>query len=308
MPLRSARSWNAKSAVPSVAPCTSGSVVASPGPLSGSLLVIDVNVTCGFGLQVSLTTTVAVTSNILWLGGNAAGGVSATLIVGSVVSTTEIIAEHMPEFNESSAPVKVMLLLPSGIRLGALLAMGRDASQASVADAPAKKAASCGSVFATPLLPVHSATTGGGHVSVGSSVSRTATCGDSAKKMLPTASMRIRAFELSTPGAVVTFCDPSFSVPAANVVGNDPPPLVESRMLTVGATLPPPTSQVTGLGTAHSSAPPVLGLVIAKGAPATVTIISSSSAAPPPTRLSRAVERNVIVRSVLGSCSPSVAG
>src|SRR6266571_3059862 len=109
-----------------------------------------------------------------------------------------------------------------------------------------------------PLFPVHSTTMFGGQTTAGSSVSSIEMGGERAKKMFPTESMRSRAFALRTAGTD-TLCDPSLGVPLARRVGKLRPPSVESRMFTVGATLPPPTSHVTLLELPHSSFPPAPG-------------------------------------------------
>src|SRR5688500_20391620 len=66
--------------------------------------------------------------------------------------------------------------------------------------------------------------------------------------MLPTASIRTRAFSVSIEGET-TACEPSFGVLSASTVGKVAPPSVESRIRTfaafIGEPAEPPTSQVT---------------------------------------------------------------
>src|SRR5262245_12948972 len=95
----------------------------SPRPLSGSSLVIEVSTTVGFGSHTSVTTSVAVMSAILWLGGHSASRLSDSAMVGGVVSTTVTLAVHCALLVDPSVAVNVTVVAPCGKNVGASLVM-----------------------------------------------------------------------------------------------------------------------------------------------------------------------------------------
>src|SRR5213083_2887289 len=74
------------------------SVLPSPFPLSGSLLVTDSKLTTGLASQSSDADTVAQTSQSLWFGGQSESRSSKTSTVGGAVST-QPAAEHSSTWN-----------------------------------------------------------------------------------------------------------------------------------------------------------------------------------------------------------------
>src|SRR5262245_34519783 len=147
----------------------------SPRPLSGSLLTIVFSTKPAFGSQMSWTATLATMSRSLWLGGQSEVGSTEASIVGAWVSATVTLVAQFEVFPESSMTVNVTGVTPRGKNPGALLVGARDGSQMSLAETPAKKAASWGSFLSIPLLPVHSTTTGPGQLIAGAVVSWTLT-------------------------------------------------------------------------------------------------------------------------------------
>jgi hypothetical protein len=98
-------------------------------------------------------------------------GVSEAETAGIAVSTTVTRARHEEAFPESSVDVNVTGVVPRVKRAGALLPSTGYPAQASVAEAPAKKDESCGSVAGTPEWDEHSATVSAGHVMTGATAS-----------------------------------------------------------------------------------------------------------------------------------------
>src|SRR4249920_2418481 len=153
----------------------SPAVSPSPRPLSGSLDAIDVRTKLGFGLQTSLTVTLAAIGTSLWFGGQRTFGFRVNAIVGCWVSFTVTVAEQVLWFPLSSVALNCTTVAPRPKNAGALSMMGTLGSQTSVADTPAKNAASWASLAGTPRLPVHSTVTSEGQPMTGSVVSCTLT-------------------------------------------------------------------------------------------------------------------------------------
>src|SRR5436309_11068666 len=151
------------------------SLAVSPSPRlsSGSLLLIEVRTNPASGSQTSATVTVATMSTSLWSGGQSVIVLSVTLIAGGRVSWTLTPAVQVEKLPLSSRAVKVTVVLPSGRNAGASWVIAGVASQMSVADTPAKNAASCGSTAWMPQFPVHSTVMLAGQVITGGVVSST---------------------------------------------------------------------------------------------------------------------------------------
>src|SRR5262245_51613712 len=179
----------------------------SPPPLSGWFDVIDVSTKPGFGLQTSLTATVAVMGTSLWFGGQSTFGLTVKLIEGAWVSCTVTVAEQLRWFPLSSRAVNCTTVGPRPKNEGAVSVMATLGSQMSLADTPAKNAASCASPADTPRLPVHSTVTSDGHVIDGSVRSRTLTVALQVSVRLP-ASVAVNVTDVVTftgksPGALL---------------------------------------------------------------------------------------------------------
>src|SRR5687767_7251104 len=125
---------------------------------------------------------------------------------------------------------------------------------------------------------------------------------ETSKKTLPTPEALRRAWPVAVHGAI-GLAAPSLAV-GPNSGLKALPPLEEKPRSTRLATLPPPTVHVVGIVHPSPITSPPFGLVMKKGALDTVSTASSLEIPPPPARLSRAVSRNVIVRSVTGRNSP----
>src|SRR6516162_5478602 len=89
------------------------------------------------------------------------------LTVGGVVSTTSTVAEQVEVFPLKFLAVNVTVVTPSGKHPGALFVTVGEGSQASVAEAPARKAAIWGSEAGVPPDWLHSTVMPFGHVTVG---------------------------------------------------------------------------------------------------------------------------------------------
>src|SRR5262245_17731671 len=167
-PLRSARSRNVRSSVPTVASWISALVSPSPSPLSASLLVIETSLTFGFGSHVSLTVIVAVIWMSLWSGGQSTEGDSETVSSGGFVSVTCTVCVAVPVFPEASVADQLTGVSPRGKPdCGASLTGLTEGSHTSVADAVPS---------ATLVVsPAHSAVTSAGALTVGGVVSTTVT-------------------------------------------------------------------------------------------------------------------------------------
>src|SRR6059036_3760127 len=92
-------------------------------------------------------------------------------IAGGLVSCTVTRPRHDAAFPLWSMAVNVTGVVPRLKNAGALLPSAGCSSQASVADAPAKKDESCGPAAATPVWAEHSARVSAGHVTRGGSES-----------------------------------------------------------------------------------------------------------------------------------------
>src|SRR5262249_44920441 len=96
-------------------------------------------------------------------------------ITGGCVSATLTEVVQLDVLPESSVTLKVTGVVPSPKCAGALWVGLSEGSHASLAETEAKNAASWGSVWSIPLLPVHSTVTGAGQVIEGGVVSFTVT-------------------------------------------------------------------------------------------------------------------------------------
>src|SRR5262245_46954977 len=182
-------------------------VFPSPPPLSAWFDVIDVSTKPGFGLHTSLTVTVAVMGTSLWFGGQSTFGLKVKAMVGACVSFTVTVAMQLRSFPVSSRAVNFTTVGPRPKNAGALSLMATLGSQTSLADTPEKNAASCGSLAATPRLPVHSTVTSDGQVIDGSVVSWTLTVALHVSVRLP-ASVAVNVTSVVTltgksPGALL---------------------------------------------------------------------------------------------------------
>src|SRR4051812_47034569 len=108
--------------------------------------------------------------------------------------------------------------------------------------------------------------------------------------MLPAASTLMRAVVVAVFGTVIA-SEPSFAVPATTV-DHVLPPLVESRMLTLVAVLPP-FAHVTVWDEPPVHETAVFGAVTENAPETNATVIVLFVKPPPPARLSRTVQRKV---------------
>src|SRR6185295_10212355 len=138
----------------------------SPVPLSGSFDVIEVRTKAALGSQTSATATDASICFIWWFGGQRTFGTTLPVMVGGTVSTTVTWAVQVDSAPPLSVAVNVTAVGPRSKKGGASFVIVTP-EQLSVAEAPARNAATAGFVAGVPQLPVHSTVMSLGQVMAG---------------------------------------------------------------------------------------------------------------------------------------------